>query len=467
MMWRLWHRSTGSYTRNMDNVMTVNREKAFQQKRWSNVFGNENKYFVFFAALIFLTVLLRDYFDVPIHKYVLLMIVVVAFIYLSESFLIAYFAFLIPFLPGLPGNYIVAAAIFFLILKQGKIVLNGYMFAAYAFLLLQLFHLFLYQSSIGGFVKFSLYIILIALVLLKKEKNERPTLVLLSFGMGVIAAFTIILLNTLKYMPLSLLIKNGIRLGNIATVNAQFDVTDITLTLDQNTLGYFCAIALSLFLVLLFSKKLSPPWAVVCIVIAFIYGSLTLSRTFIVISVGVIAYYFLMNLRISKNSILASTSLAASIMSIFIVIQTFFPTTFQFIIKRFQEADLTNGRAEIWNQYQEFMLAKLDRLIFGIGIQEMHVKAGFFHVPHNGFQQIFVAGGIVGFLLFMIFLFGLYRCNKARYKDGNERIYLLPIITLFVYIQALQFLSPHIMMLPLIVVFCALRISDGADLKRH
>lgn len=418
-----------------------------------------NMYLIFYSLLFFIGVLLRDYFELPIHKYLFVVLTILALFSLSESYIIALISFLIPFLPGLPGNYIIALAILFIILKRPKIPINFFILAAYLFLLLQLFHIFFDGSSISAFIIFSLYIVLIALILLNKEKNYNPVNVLVSYGIGVIAAFTIIVLNTLKYVPLNYIFEHGIRIGNIALVNEGYNATDITLTLDQNTLGYFCAISISIFLVLLFSKKLHPMLATILIMVTFIYGSLTLSRTFILIIVGVVLYYLAVNLKVSRNSVIASTSLFATLISIYMVIQTFFPYTIELMKARFQEGDLTNGRTEIFAQYHGFMFQDLKHFLFGLGIQNMNGKAGFFHVPHNGLQQIFVAGGIIGLLLFLIFLFGLYWQNRPK-ERRKQLVYLLPLVTLFVYIQALQFLSPHIIMLPLIVVICALRLPD-------
>lgn len=89
----------------------------------------------------------------------------------------------------------------------------------------------------------------------------------------------------------------------------------------------------------------------------------------------------------------------------------------------------------------------------------MNIKANLFNVPHNGLQQIFVAGGVVGLFLLALWLIGMYRLNAPNSKRQLP-VFLLPLITMFAYIQGLQFLYPYFIMLPLIVVFSALRLSD-------
>lgn len=414
---------------------------------------------VLFCLLICLGVFFRDMYGIPINKYIFLMISVFAFLLLNEGAIVAFIAFIIPFLPGLPANYIIGLAIPFLLFKQKHVRLNIYMFAAYAFLLLEMLHLFLPLSSLGDFFKFSSYIILLTLILLKKNNDYNYTVILLSYCFGVISAFTSILIHSLQYMPLYLVFEKGIRIGNIASVNQQFDPTIITLTMDQNTLGYFCAIGIAVLLILQYAKRLKLTIGIPLTIITFIYGSLTLSRTFILISFLVFFYYFIINLRMNSTSIKAVFSLLFAVILMIVTIQTYFPSTLELIITRFQESDLTNGRGQIFEQYNHFIFSSLNNFLFGIGIQNMNIKANLFNVPHNGLQQIFVAGGVVGLFLLSLWLIGMY-CLHAPNSKRQLPVFLLPLITMFAYIQGLQFLYPYFIMLPLIVVFSALRLSD-------
>ncbi len=419
-----------------------------------------------FCFIIFIGVFLRDVYGFPINKFIFLAIVIFAFFALNESNLVAFISFLIPFLPGLPANFIIAFAIPFIIHKQKNITVNMYVFSIYAYLLLELVHQLFSLSSLGEYSKFSVYIILLTLILYRKDSNYDYPVILLSYGIGVIASFTAIIVHSLKYVSINSVFEQGIRIGNIAYVNDQFRATTITLTMDQNTLGYFCSIAIAIFLALLYAKKLHPIIAIFLIIVTFIYGSLTLSRTFFLISIGIFLYYFIVNLRLNKNSIKVCFSLFVMIVIILFTIIVYFPHTIEMLIDRFQESDITNGRGMIFQKYNQFMFSNLDNFLFGIGLQNMHIKTNFFFVPHNGLQQIFVSGGVIGFLLIVFWLIGMYVNNRSKDKR-NRFVYLLPLVTLFTYIQALQFLSPYFIMLPLLVVFLTLRLPDSITRQKE
>lgn len=410
-----------------------------------------------FSLLIFLGIILRDTFEVPVNKYAFLVIVIFAYFFLKEGFLVAFIAFIIPFLPGLPSNFIIGCAIPFLLIKQKAIRVNLYVFAAYAFLLIEMFHLFSPLSYISNYVKFSIYILLITIILFRKNAEYNFTIILFSYAIGVVSSFTSIFINSLKYISLADMFEEGVRIGNIASINQQFDPSEITLSLDQNTLGYFCIIAIAVLLILVYAKKISFFIGIPLIILTLIYGSLTLSRTFIIISFGVFFYFLFANLKAKKESIKAISLLILVILFSGITLYLCFPGIIEMIIKRFEESDITNGRTRIFEQYNNLMFSNIKNFIFGIGIQNTHIKAELMNVPHNGIQQIFVSEGVLGLLLIIIWIFGMYINNRP--KHGKDRfIYLLPFVTLFVYIQSIQFLSPSIIMLPLIVVFCALRI---------
>lgn len=431
-------------------IETINTKKANTNRDLKQLF--------LFCIIILIGVFLRDVFELPVNKFIFLLIATMGFLRLNESVVVAFFVFLIPFFIGLPANYIIMAAIVIFTIRLRTTKTSYLIIAPYIFLLLEAIHLFSPLSSIGEFIKFSVYIVIITIILFRRNAKYNNACILLAYGLGVLGAFTIIFINSLRFISFDMIIEKGIRIGNIDWVNKNFDSTSITLTIDQNTLGYFCIVAITSFLVLYHSKKLKAFYAIPLILLTIFYGTLTLSKTFTTVLVLVLLAFFMLNMKFNKNSIKNLLSITLLFTFVFILFDYYFPGITELILDRFKEEDISNGRTFLFQEYNDFMFSNLGRIIFGIGLQNMHLKSEIFLAPHNGPQQVFVAGGIIGVLLIAIWILGMY--INSRPNKSYSTIFLIPFISIIIYVQAIQFLSPYIIMLPLIVVFIALRLSD-------
>ena len=73
-------------------------------------------------------------------------------------------------------------------------------------------------------------------------------------------------------------------------------------------------------------------------------------------------------------------------------------------INRFNEADITGGRAGLFKFYNNVFFSSVNIFLLEIGLQNMHIKTGSFGIPHNGIQQMYLSSGMIG-LLCVIFWF--------------------------------------------------------------
>lgn len=119
------------------------------------------------------------------------------------------------------------------------------------------------------------------------------------------------------------------------------------------------------------------------------------------------------------------------------------------VIDRFQsiENDGGSGRADIyplvWNHFKEFpLLYKLighgqnmvvgDKICYGLGLGGNYLSA------HNDFLEILYDFGIIGFILYLIFLYRVYKMTK-KWRDINRVYYKVGLIGLTVTIVISMF----------------------------
>lgn len=264
-----------------------------------------------------------------------------------------------------------------------------------------------------------------------------------------LAAICLMLLLKLLYLSDFNILKTfaGLqRLGN--------DAAEVSLdgkgTIQTNTLGILCVLATTCLMQLRMSGRGS--WQdMVLAILLMVFGALTASRTYLVC----LALMFLLLLFGQQGSIKKKMKFlgvmilvaAAALLLVYLI----FPDLLEYYISRFQDSDITTGRDVLMVRYGEFILENPRVLFFGIGLNcynhdlmVVHkVAAG---VPHNGIQELIIAWGLPGLILFL----GLFIVMVRRAKDFCPKQKLLnyvPLIILFVKSQAGQMLnSPYTML---------------------
>ena len=130
-----------------------------------------------------------------------------------------------------------------------------------------------------------------------------------------------------------------------------------------------------------------------------------------------------------------------------LLVYIFFPDIIMNYIMRFSAEDVTNGRDFLFSFYNEFVFANPERLFFGIGMQDVAGKIQQMEnitvlVPHNGYQEIVVAWGIVGFILMASLMVGvILHANKRSQNKKIVWMHYLPLLLLLVNILAGQFVT--------------------------
>lgn len=105
-------------------------------------------------------------------------------------------------------------------------------------------------------------------------------------------------------------------------------------------------------------------------------------------------------------------------------------------------AALTSNRNIIAEQYLELMSSDYIHLIFGIGIQDYHIRSGVLLETHNLLLELFVVWGIVGFFVFLVFILTIFQNTKpSKIFFGTSLIGWLPLLCIGVSFLSINAMS--------------------------
>ena len=146
-----------------------------------------------------------------------------------------------------------------------------------------------------------------------------------------------------------------------------------------------------------------------------------------------------------KKKIQLIFGLAALAAVAFLMLQLIFPRVLDLFLYRFTHYDLTTGRDGLFIQYSKFILSDFKNLFYGIGLNDLGNKSIIYYdiadvVSHNGIQEIVLAWGIPGLILYGIFTFDLIASSR-KVNPCQKLINYIPAILIFTKIQAGQIIT--------------------------
>lgn len=192
-------------------------------------------------------------------------------------------------------------------------------------------------------------------------------------------------------------------------------------------------------------------------------GAITISRTWAIMVVLILVLFVFRS--INKPVVwIGSIAIVLCIIYFDLIPESFMKS----FVNRFSERNLGSGggRVELFDEYNNFLYENPSYLIFGIsvlGYKEVAYKI--WNSTHNGIQQIYLCTGVVGFVIFILAAVMFYREFIANTHGPMYR--WMPFLIAVLFLQTLQFLNPHILMLPLVMTAFILKIRDLNYHKRY
>ena len=236
------------------------------------------------------------------------------------------------------------------------------------------------------------------------------------------------------------------------------------LNFNANNLGFICNLATSGVLLLAARKehnRLDILWAVCSAVFTLI----TLSRAALLCLAMLFACYLFLNEgKILQKIVSGVMGIIVAVVAILLV-WIYVPSVFENLLERFQRSDVSNGRTSLFTYYGQFLLSSPAYFLCGIGMQHIFEKVSPYYpvhnVPHMGFQEVWVAWGLVGVIMMLCLLWKLV-ATSVWYAQGKRRAYqFMPLVLTLVFTMSGQLLTSSRALMALIFSYACLCISQN------
>lgn len=413
------------------------------------------------VAGLSLMLILRDVNGISINKFIYFGFAVALMAIASYRVVVYMVCFILPLVCGLPGTYIMPCALVLLAFKRGQIKAMQ-LIPILLILLLELVAALWYPSmAFAGIVNYvSFAAIMVFLVQDDREVDYRQCVKL--YLLGTLVLCGVILYVSLESAPpkwMDLFAEGQFRIGQ--TVE---EGDGMKLSLNANSLAYYTLVgmACSLLLLEIQKKYLKRILLIAAIILFAVTGFLTVSRSWIIIAAMCLVLYVVSKVKSPKQFLLLLAVLALLIGATVWYLNKN-PELLAGFETRFNDDTMESGgsRTNILKKYMEVFFSNIRFVFLGTGVTQGNVVAGMTGSMHNGTQQILVCCGSVGFVLYMVVLIGA--TLKAGLGKKISLVYWLPLISVVVFTQTIQFLNPTMLMLPFIIGIYALKTGRHTD----
>ena len=241
--------------------------------------------------------------------------------------------------------------------------------------------------------------------------------------------------------------------------------------INPNTLGVICVLSTTALLQLRTIKR-EKRGDIFLIIVLLLIGILTQSRTFLIC----LAAMFLMLVFAQKGTIMSKIrfllGVAAALVVVLVFLNLFIPDLLEAFYQRFLVADITTGRMDLLEIYNNYILSNTKVLFYGLGMHdlgtELTVVLRLAKVcSHNFIQEIILAWGVPG-LLCMAYLLGYMVWRSRKFCRQQTLLNFIPLLILLLKSIAGQMITSGYTMMALIYAYLSLtqRFEDEKTLRQ-
>ena len=346
-------------------------------------------------------------------------------------------------------------------LKLGKGI-----FPLVLMMLWELAHALLYSFSMVEYLRNFSELIFCTFLILNSYKKVNFEQLCRLFAICTITMAVIVLIKQLQATNYNfeLIFRYGYRLGV-----AEQEVDNFGINFNANRLGTICSLSIAGLLQLIIQRKQRFTDYIMLLALVFI-GTMTMSRSFLVCLVA-LAFMFIWARE--KNIVGRVKTIVVTIVVVlfaFYVIQLFAPVVIERFMARFEGGDISNGRIELFFYYNEHIFSSAEYTFFGVGMQDMGgrlqdiygiTKSGG-NVVHNGIQQIVVAWGLPGLLIFIYFLYEMTQSSKTG-RSKRSLSNFIPLILVLLNAQFGQLITSGAALLGFSLAYVNLCLNVGGE----
>lgn len=397
---------------------------------------NKKSITIICIAVTFAVIFIRDLIGINIPFVVFSTLCAASSLVLNRNGRFIYALALLPFCRGIPYSEIVlivlAFDIFFELPKNTSFNIIG-IIPFVAVVIIEMLDYLYYNSFKNNILYLAAYMFFVCYAVANKVFIGSEENFILAYSFGTLFAVLSVAIREINTLGLDYIITYGVRFGNNTEQNSP--VTNF----NSNEMGLYCAVAVALLLVL-FSVRSRILSLILAVSISMI-GFLSISRSYLVVIVAVWLYYFLFSgIKIkSIFSILIIFALGIAALHRFVPELSEWAMNFLFERADAAKTDGMGGRTDIIALYFNLLFSSLWSVLFGFSTGYT-TTSGSTTAAHNGFQEILVCWGMIGFVFAVSWLIILYRqmFKMPQAQKNNKILRALPLVAFWLFIMTIQ-----------------------------
>lgn len=432
-----------------------------------SVMKKDRRRFWCLLGLLLLLTMVRYALQIDIPRFVFLVVIGVIAIFGDRDEIIAMCICCIPLHESIDFFYALVICVGVYIVKFFRqIRLGTNLVLVLLIMAWELLHCFRTQFDAVAFLASVIPFIVLAVMMASDVENLDYALVVRAFAWATLGVILVMFIRVLYFSGFNILraLADLQRLGSDEHSNIQ-GVTVSGGQVNSNTLGIIAVLA-STGLMQLRHRAQGRKSDLVLMCVMLVFASLGASRTYLAcLAMMIVLLIFAEKGGVAKKLRLFGLLLLAVAVAV-AALAIFFPDNLAYYISRFDISDITTGRDRIMMLYHRFILDNPDVMFFGIGLQDfgnrlVNVYRVSNHVPHNSLQELVVAWGIPGILLFAVLFFDMYRTSRQHNKN-LVLINWIPLIIILFKSLAGQMLNSAYTMLAFSYAYLSL-CTDMSD----
>ena len=315
----------------------------------------------------------------------------------------------------------------------------------------ELVHCLFTSFSIVFYLTCIIPFIILAILIASDAENLDYPFVVRALAWSVLGVSIMMFIRVLYFADfnIALALVNLQRMGSDYHSNIE-DVEVAGGQINPNTLGIITVLA-STGLMQLRQMKMSKISDMILMCTTLVLAALTTSRTYLVclaLMIVLLLFSEKGGLRKKFRLLLILCSTVAITVILFMLL---FPDSFAYYIGRFLVSDLTTGREDLFEMYHEFIVGNPRVLLFGIGLQDfgdrlVNVYRVAFNAPHNSIQEIIIAWGAPGVIIFAVQFLNMYIASSQKNRSLSLMNWIPLIIILVKGMVGQTLTSPYTML---------------------
>lgn len=426
---------------------------------------NSHILFGFCMSIMILLIAIRNLSEIDFPIAIFLCIgAVIAFLCSKDEIIAAAIA-CIPLSPSFQYKYFIMILLIGHFFRFNKrIYLSKYILPVFLMAAWELLHSFIGVFSINEYIRGFVELIFLVYLFCQTDNEYDYKLITRTLAICTIAMCSIMMYMKLQETDFNIeaIFANGMyRFGRMSDIGIKNK-----LSYNQNQLGQICNLSVICLLRLLFEKR-GNLFDIIMIIIISMFGFTTMSRAFLACYIVIMVSYAFLTGNNIKRSLLNVFLISMLCILIFWILKNYMPFVIENFRGRFEVKDVTGGRTDLFEYYNKFLISEPWHLLFGVGVQDINDKVAVImgsweNVPHNGIQEILLAWGIPGLIMFIWLLVNMIKRSKIS-KTRRTILNYLPALIILFYTQSGQLITSSTELIGLSLAYISLINSKETE----